>query len=389
MRLADSMARLGTESAFEVLAKARAVEAEGKHVVHLEIGEPDFPTPAHVVEAGIAALRGGATHYTPAAGIPELREAIAADAGRRRGIEVRPAEVVVTPGAKPIVFFGLMALVNPGDEVVYPDPGFPIYQSVISFLGAKPVPIPLREASDFVFDLDMLRSAVGPRTRLIILNSPQNPTGGVLDRAAIEEIAELAQRHDCWVLSDEIYSRILYEGEHTSIASLAGMRERTIVLDGFSKTYAMTGWRLGYGVMPSALAEEVAKLAVNSVSCPAGFTQYAGIAALQGSQQPVDDMVAEFRARRALVIEGLNAIPGITCRWPKGAFYAFPNVTGLGLSSSALADRLLLDHGVATLSGSSFGAGGEGYLRLSYATARENLQEALRRIAAAASEVRS
>jgi len=389
MRLADSMARLGTESAFEVLAKARAVEAEGKHVVHLEIGEPDFPTPAHVVEAGIAALRGGATHYTPAAGIPELREAIAADAGRRRGIEFQPAEVVVTPGAKPIVFFGLMALVNPGDEVVYPDPGFPIYQSVISFLGAKPVPIPLREASDFVFDLDMLRSAVGPRTRLIILNSPQNPTGGVLDRAAIEEIAELAQRHDCWVLSDEIYSRILYEGEHTSIASLAGMRERTIVLDGFSKTYAMTGWRLGYGVMPSALAEEVAKLTVNSVSCTAGFTQYAGIAALQGSQQPVDDMVAEFRARRALVIEGLNAIPGITCCWPKGAFYAFPNVTGLGLSSSALADRLLLDHGVATLSGSSFGAGGEGYLRLSYATARENLQEALRRIAAAASEVRS
>ncbi|HVA24208.1 MAG TPA: pyridoxal phosphate-dependent aminotransferase [Chloroflexota bacterium] len=387
MRLADSMARLGSESAFEVLAKAKAVEAAGKHVVHLEIGEPDFATPANVVEAGIEALQSGATHYTPAAGIPELREAIAADAGRRRGIEVRPSEVVVTPGAKPIMFFGLMALANPGDEVVYPDPGFPIYQSVISFLGAKSVPIPLRETSDFVFDLDLLRSAVGPRTRLIVLNSPQNPTGGVLDRSAIEDVAELAQRYDCWVLSDEIYSRILYEGEHVSIASLPGMRERTIVLDGFSKTYAMTGWRLGYGIMPALLADQIAKLAVNSVSCTASFTQHAGIAALQGSQQPVDDMVAEFRARRSLVVEGLNAISGITCRWPKGAFYAFPNITGLGLTSSALADRLLLDHGVATLSGSSFGAAGEGYLRLSYATSRENLQEALRRIGTAAAEL--
>jgi aspartate aminotransferase len=387
MRLADSMARLGTESAFEVLAKARAVEAQGKRVVHLEIGEPDFPTPAHIVEAGIAALRGGATHYSPPEGIAELREAIAGDAGRRRGIDVSPAEVVVTPGAKPVLFFSLLALVDPGDEVVYPDPGFPIYHSLISFLGAKPVPIPLREAMDFAFDLDLLRAAVGPRTKLIVVNSPQNPTGGVLNREALQLIAELAQRHDCWVLSDEIYGRLLYEGSHISIASLPGMRERTIVLDGFSKSYAMTGWRLGYGIMPAALAEEMAKLAVNSVSCTAAFTQQAGIAALRGSQQAVEDMLAEFATRRTLVVEGLNAIPGISCRWPKGAFYAFPNIAGLGLSSAALADRLLQEHGVATLAGSSFGAAGEGYLRLSYANSRENLQEALQRISAAAREL--
>jgi aspartate aminotransferase len=384
MRLADSMARLGTESAFEALAKAKAVEAQGRSVVHLEIGEPDFPTPAHIIEAAIQALHRGATHYTPSAGIPELREAIAEDAGRRRGIDVRASEVVVTPGAKPILFFSLLALVNPGEEVVYPDPGFPIYESVINFIGAKPVPIPLREASDFHFDVDLLRQAVGAQTRLIILNSPQNPTGGVLDRRAIEDIAELAQRHDCWVLSDEIYSRLLYEGEHVSIASLPGMRERTIILDGFSKTYAMTGWRLGYGLMPEELTEPVTRLMVNSASCTAAFTQHAGIAALQGPQEPVAAMLAEFRARRKLVIDGLNAIPGISCRWPKGAFYAFPNIAGLGLSSAELADRLLLEHGVATLSGSSFGAAGEGYLRLSYANSQENLTEALQRIGEAA-----
>jgi aspartate aminotransferase len=381
MRLAGAMARLETESAFEVLAKARAVEAQGRDVVHLEIGEPDFPTPPHVVEAGIEALQSGATHYSAPAGMPELREAIAEDAGRRRGIEVRPAEVVVTPGGKPIMYFALTALVEPDDEVIHPDPGFPIYRSLIAFLGAKPVPIPLRETSDFVFDLDLLRAAVGPQTRLIILNSPQNPTGGVLDRTALEHIAELAIRHDCWVLSDEIYSRLLYEGEHVSIASLPGMRERAIVLDGFSKTYAMTGWRLGYGIMPEALAGEMARLVVNSVSCTAAFTQLAGVAALRGPQQPVEDMLAEFRARRTLVVEGLNAMAGISCRWPKGAFYAFPNISGLGLSSAEAADRLLLEHGVATLAGSSFGAAGEGYLRLSYATSRENLREALRRMA--------
>jgi aspartate aminotransferase len=388
MRLADSMARLGTESAFEVLAKARAVEAAGKQVVHLEIGEPDFPTPAHITDAGIEALRSGATHYTPPAGIPELREAIASDAGRRRGIDVHPSEVVVTPGAKPIIFFGLVALVNPGDEVVYPDPGFPIYQSLISFLGAKPVPIPLREANDFTFDLDLLRSSVNDRTRMIVLNSPQNPTGGVLDRAALGEIADLAQRHDCWVLSDEIYGRLLYGGEHASIASLPDMRERTIILDGFSKTYAMTGWRLGYGIMPPELADEIAKLMVNSASCTATFTQYAGVAALTGPQQCVDNMLGEFRARRSLVVSGLNGIPGISCRWPAGAFYAFPNVGGLGLSSAGLADKLLVDHGVATLAGSSFGVAGEGYLRLSYANSRENLREALRRIGEAAAQLR-
>ncbi|HLQ33165.1 MAG TPA: pyridoxal phosphate-dependent aminotransferase [Chloroflexota bacterium] len=389
MRLAESMARLGTESAFEVLAKAKAVEAQGKQVVHLEIGEPDFPTPAHITEAAIEALRGGATHYTPSSGIPELREAIAEDAGRRRGIDIRPLEVVVTPGAKPIMFFGLVSLLNPGEEVVCPDPGFPIYGSVINFLGAKPVPIPLREANDFAFDLDLLRSSVTDRTRLIILNSPQNPTGGVLDRAAIEEIARLAQRHDCWVLSDEIYGRILYEGEHVSIAALPGMRERTIILDGFSKTYAMTGWRLGYGIMPEELAEQLAKLVTNSVSCTATFTQHAGIAALQGPQQAVDDMVAEFRARRELVVRGLNEIPGISCRWPHGAFYAFPNISGLGLSSAELANLLLLEHGVATLSGASFGAAGEGYLRLSYANSQDNLREALRRMGEAAAALRS
>jgi aspartate/methionine/tyrosine aminotransferase len=389
MRLAESMARLGTESAFEVLAKAKAVEAQGKQVVHLEIGEPDFPTPAHITEAAIEALRGGATHYTPSSGIPELREAIAEDAGRRRGIDIRPLEVVVTPGAKPIMFFGLVSLLNPGEEVVCPDPGFPIYGSVINFLGAKPVPIPLPEANDFAFDLDLLRSSVTDRTRLIILNSPQNPTGGVLDRAAIEEIARLAQRHDCWVLSDEIYGRILYEGEHVSIAALPGMRERTIILDGFSKTYAMTGWRLGYGIMPEELAEQLAKLVTNSVSCTATFTQHAGIAALQGPQQAVDDMVAEFRARRELVVRGLNEIPGITCRWPHGAFYAFPNISGLGLSSAELANLLLLEHGVATLSGASFGASGEGYLRLSYANSQDNLREALRRMGEAAAALRS
>ncbi len=389
MRLAESMARLGTESAFEVLAKAKAVEAQGKQVVHLEIGEPDFPTPAHITEAAIEALRGGATHYTPSSGIPELREAIAEDAGRRRGIDIRPLEVVVTPGAKPIMFFGLVSLLNPGEEVVCPDPGFPIYGSVINFLGAKPVPIPLREANDFAFDLDLLRSSVTDRTRLIILNSPQNPTGGVLDRAAIEEIARLAQRHDCWVLSDEIYGRILYEGEHVSIAALPGMRERTIILDGFSKTYAMTGWRLGYGIMPEELAEQLAKLVTNSVSCTATFTQHAGIAALQGPQQAVDDMVAEFRARRELVVRGLNEIPGISCRWPHGAFYAFPNISGLGLSSAELANLLLLEHGVATLSGASFGASGEGYLRLSYANSQDNLREALRRMGEAAAALRS
>ncbi|HEU0168267.1 MAG TPA: pyridoxal phosphate-dependent aminotransferase [Chloroflexota bacterium] len=380
MKLANAMSRLGTETAFDVLAKARALEALGRSVIHLEIGEPDFDTPRHITEAGVEALRSGATHYTPSAGIPELRLAIAQDAGRLRGMEFRPSEVVVTPGAKPIMFFGLMALVDPGDEVIYPNPGFPIYESVINFLGGKAVPVPLREDNDFAFDLDLLRSNVNERTKLIVINSPQNPTGGVLNRAAIEEIARLAEAFDCWVLSDEIYDRMLYEGEHVSIAALPGMRERTIILDGFSKTYAMTGWRLGYGIMPEALADQIAKLMTNSASCTAAFTQLAGIAALQGPQDAVTSMVAEFRARRDLVVAGLNAIPGISCRLPKGAFYAFPNVTGTGQAAGTLADYLLAEHGVATLAGTSFGEYGEGYLRLSYANSQANLREALKRM---------
>jgi aspartate/methionine/tyrosine aminotransferase len=387
MQLADRMAHLGTESAFAVLAKAKELEAKGQHIVHLEIGEPDFATSAHIVEAGIEALHAGATHYTPSAGIPELREAIAAESSQRRGMNWSPAQVVVTPGAKPIMFFALLALVNPGDEVVFPDPGFPIYQSVVEFIGAKPAPIPLLEDQDFVFDVERLRKAIGPKTRMIILNSPQNPTGGILNRHDLEVIAELAEEHDCWILSDEIYGRLLYEGEHVSIATLPDMQRRTIVLDGFSKTYAMTGWRLGYGLMPQRLAEEVAKLMVNSASCTAAFTQYAGIAALRGSQQGVDEMLAEFRARRELLISGLNAIPGITCRWPKGAFYAFPNVTALGLTSQQLADRLLTDYGIASLAGSSFGAAGEGYIRLSYANSQDNLREAMRRIGQAVADL--
>ncbi|MHB8619986.1 MAG: pyridoxal phosphate-dependent aminotransferase [Chloroflexota bacterium] len=380
IRLAERMSRLGTETAFDVLAKARAMEAQGHQVIHLEIGEPDFATPGHIVEAGIEALRRGETHYTPAAGIPELRRAIAQDAGRRRGIEIDPAEVVVTPGAKPILFLSLMALIEPGDEIIYPNPGFPIYESLIRFLGARPVPIPLVEAHDFAFDLDVLRQRIGPRTRMIILNSPQNPTGGVLDRASLETIAELAASHDCWILSDEIYGRLLYDGAHDSIASLPGLQNRTIVLDGFSKTFAMTGWRLGYGIMPARLAEQVAKLVVNSSSCTAAFTQHAGIAALEGPPEPADAMVAEFRRRRDAVVEGLNAIPGITCRLPRGAFYAFPNVSALGLPSHELADRLLQEYGVAVLAGSGFGSHGEGYLRLSYANSMENLFQALSRI---------
>ncbi|MBV8087616.1 MAG: pyridoxal phosphate-dependent aminotransferase, partial [Chloroflexi bacterium] len=376
----SAMSRLGTETAFDVLAKARALETLGRNVIHLEIGEPDFDTPRHITEAGVEALRSGATHYTPSAGIPELRQAIAEDAGRLRGMEFRPSEVVVTPGAKPIMFFGLLALVDPGDEVIYPNPGFPIYESVINFLGAKAVPVPLREDNDFAFDLDLLRSKVTERTKMIVINSPQNPTGGVLNRAAIEEIARLAEAFDCWVLSDEIYDRILYEGEHVSIAALPGMRERTIILDGFSKTYAMTGWRLGYGLMPEALADQIAKLMTNSASCTAAFTQLAGIAALQGPQDAVRTMVAEFRTRRDLVVEGLNAIPGVSCRLPKGAFYAFPNITGTGQLAGNLADYLLAEHGVATLAGTSFGEYGEGYLRLSYANSQANLREALRRI---------
>jgi aspartate/methionine/tyrosine aminotransferase len=374
------MAGLGTESAFEVLARARALERQGREVIHLEIGEPDFDTPAHIKEAAKRALDAGATHYGPSAGLPELREAIAKDVSATRGILVSSEEVVVTPGAKPIMFFVIVALVNPGDEVIYPNPGFPIYESVINFVGGVPVPIPLLEESGFGFDLERFERSVSRNTRLIILNSPQNPTGGVLSRAEIERIAEVARRFRIPILSDEIYKSFLYEGEFTSIASLPGMKEQTIILDGFSKAYAMTGWRLGYGVMPAALAEHLTRLMVNSASCTATFVQWAGIAALQGDQGPVRRMVAEFKRRRDLIVSGLNALPGVSCAMPRGAFYAFPNVTALRRPSADIADLLLNEAGVAVLSGSSFGRYGEGCLRLSYANSEENLRKALERM---------
>jgi aspartate aminotransferase len=376
------MARLGTEGAFEVLARARALEAQGRSVIHLEIGEPDFPTPAHITEAAVAALRAGATHYGPAAGIPELREAIAEDSTRRRGARATPEMVVVTPGAKPILFFVILALVDEGDEVLYPNPGFPIYESMIRYIGGVPVPVRLLEEKDFTLDVDQLCARVGPRTRLIILNSPHNPTGGIIPESGLRAIAEVASRYGVPVLSDEIYSRILYDTGHRSIAALPGMEPLAIVLDGFSKTYAMTGWRLGYGIMPAPMAEVVARLQTNATSCTATFSQIAAVQALRGDQSPVEAMVAEFRRRRDVLVEGLRAIPGLTCAAPKGAFYAFPNIAGTGLGARALAETLLSEGGVACLSGTAFGELGEGYLRLSYANSMENIQEALQRIRA-------
>ena len=383
MKLATRMDRLGTETAFEVLVRAKALEAEGREVVHLEIGEPDFDTPANVIEAGCEALRGGWTHYGPAAGQPDLRQAIADYINHSRGTDYRPEQVVVTPGGKPIMFFAILALLNSGDEALYPDPGFPIYRSMIDFVGAKAVPMPLREEKAFRLDVDEVASLITPRTRLLIINSPANPTGGVLERADLEAIARLAVEHDLTVLADEIYSEILYEGEHHSIATMPGMAERTIILDGFSKTYAMTGWRLGYGLMPAPLAEAVAKLMVNSNSCTASAVQRAGLEALTGPQDEVRQMVEAFRRRRDLIVDGLNQIPGISCALPKGAFYVFPNISGTGVASKPFADRLLDEYGVAALSGTSFGEHGEGYLRLSYANSEENLRKALDRIEAA------
>lgn len=378
--LAERMARLGTESAFEVLARARALEAQGRSIIHLEIGEPDFDTPPHIVEAAIEALRGGDTHYTPAAGLPELRAAIAEEVSRTRGIPVEPDRVVVTPGGKPIMFFTILALAEEGAEVIYPDPGFPIYESVIRFAGATPVPLPLREELGFAFDPDELRRLVTKRTRLVIVNSPHNPTGAVIGREVLEELARLAQEYGFIVLSDEIYRRIVYDVEAPSIASLPGMAERTVILDGFSKTYAMTGWRLGYGVAPRWLAEHLVRLAVNCHSCVPGFTQRAGLAALRGPQDAVDRMVAEFRRRRDAVVAGLNSLPGVRCAVPAGAFYVFPNVTETGRSASELARELLEQAGVAVLAGTAFGRYGEGYLRLSFANSLENLLEAIERM---------
>ena len=388
MKIAECMHRLGTETAFEVLARARALEAQGQEVIHLEIGEPDFDTPANVVEAGVAALRAGHTHYTPSPGIGELRAEIARQIAATRHIDVVPDQVVVTPGAKPIMFFTILALCEPGDEVVYPNPGFPIYESMINFVGATPVPAPLREARQFRLDVDELASLVNDRTKLIIVNSPHNPTGGVLAKSDLEAIAELAKKHDAVVLSDEIYSRIIYDGEHHSVSSFPGMAERTIVLDGFSKTYAMTGWRLGYGVFPPELAPLVSRLVTNSVSCTPAFTQMAGIEALTGPQDAPARMVEEFRRRRDVLVSGLNAIPSLHCELPAGAFYAFPNVTGLGVDCRTFADRLLYEGGVATLSGPSFGKYGEGFVRLSYANSIENLHKALDRIDTVARKLR-
>lgn len=378
--LARRMARLGTETAFEVLSKARALERQGHDIIHLEIGEPDFDTPAHIVDAAVDALRAGWTHYGPSAGLPELRHTIAEYVSRTRGVEVSPDEVVVVPGGKPIIFFSIMALIDEGDEVIYPDPGFPIYESMINYAGGTPVPIALREERDFSMDVDELASLITDRTRLIILNSPQNPTGGILPRADIERTALAIGKRNILVLSDEIYSRLQFEGEPFSIMSVPGMKERTILLDGFSKTYAMTGWRMGYGVMRPDLAAHVTRLMTNSNSCTASFTQIAGIEALRGDQSAVDSMRDEFERRSRVFVERLNRIKGFNARMPKGAFYVFANITGTGWESKRLADALLEEAGVAALAGTSFGQNGEGFLRFSVANSMENLLEAINRV---------
>src|SRR5579859_5356726 len=377
---ADRMNHIGQETAFEVLVRARALEAKGRSVIHLEIGEPDFDTPSHIIAAGQQALEEGLTHYGPGAGLPELRKAVSGYLKRWRGLDIDPARVVVTPGGKPVMFFAILALINPGDEVIYPDPGFPIYESMARFVGGRAVPMPLREERHFRFDPDEFRSLVTDRTRLIIINSPHNPTGGVLTHSDLEVIADVSRERNIVVLSDEIYSRILYTGEHESIAALDGMLDRTIILDGWSKTWAMTGWRLGFGVFPAELMPHVERLISNSVSCTASFSQHAAIAALDGPQEAVDRMVAEFTVRRAAIIAGLNALPGVRCLEPDGAFYAFPNITGTGVASHDLADRLLQEAGVACLSGTAFGTYGEGFLRFSYANSLKNIQIALERM---------
>lgn len=380
MQLAASMSRIGTETAFEVLVRAKALESQGRSIIHLEIGEPDFPTPRHILDAAKSALDDGWTHYGPTQGQPDLREAIAETVSRSRGIQVDGSRVAVVPGGKPIIFFPLIALLEAGDEVIYPNPSFPIYESMINFTGAKPVPIPLVEERGFSFDLDLFRSRLTDRTKLVILNSPANPTGGVIPAHDIRALAELLAPRDVMVLSDEIYSSMSYDRQVVSIASMPGMLEKTIILDGFSKTYAMTGWRIGYGVMPPWLVEAVNRLMVNSNSCTASFTQRAALAALTGPQEPSRQMLAEFRRRRDAFVGALNTLPGFACRLPEGAFYAFPNITGTGLKSKVLADALLDRAGVAALSGTAFGAFGEGYLRFSYANSLENLLEAVERI---------
>ncbi len=378
-RVAQRMSQLGTESAFVVLAKAKAMEAQGKEMVHLEIGEPDFPTPNHIIEAAYEALKQGYTHYTPSKGIPELRQAIAEEASAVRGIKVDPDNVVVMPGAKPVIFFGMLAVANPGDEIMYPNPGFPVYESMITFVGAKPIPIPLREKNRFSIDVEELKSLISDKTKMIILNYPHNPTGGSLARKELEELAAICIERGILVMADEVYRRIIYEGEFFSIASVPGMLENTIILDGFSKTYAMTGWRLGYGIFPKELVEPVERLMTNSVSCTAQYAQRACIAALKGPQDEAYAMVEEFHRRRDFIVNGVNQIPGMRCLMPPGAFYVFPNIEETGLTGHEFEDKML-DYGVASLSGEAFGEYGKGFVRFSYANSIENLGRALERI---------
>jgi aspartate aminotransferase len=387
MRLADRMGRLGTESAFEVLARARALEAEGRKIISLGIGEPDFDTPAHIVEAAERALREGHTHYVPSPGIPELRGAVAEFLERHGRMRTTAEQVVVTPGAKPVMFYAILALCQEGDEVIYPDPGFPMYESIAGFAGAKPVPIPLREENQFRMDPDELASLVTSRTKLLVLSSPENPCGSALTREDCDRIADIALRHDVTVLSDEVYWAIRYDGPHSSVLDVDGMAERTILLDGWSKTFAMTGWRLGFGVFPEPLVEPVTRLVINSVSCTSAFSQHAAVAALTGPWDPVEEMVEEFRRRRSIIVEGLNRIPGVSCVEPGGAFYVFPNIGGLGASSKDVEEHFLEVAGVATVSGTAFGRHGEGFVRLSYANSVENIRDALEAIEASLSEL--
>ncbi len=381
---AKRMETLGTETAFEVLAKAKALEKQGKDIIHLEIGEPDFDTPRNIKDAAVKALNAGYTHYGPSAGLPEFRETIAQYVSKTRGIKVNPDEVVVTPGGKPIMCFSILALVNPGDEVLYPNPGFPIYESLINFVDAKPIPIPLKEENDFRLDPEYVKAKITKKTKMIILNYPENPTGGIVTKEDLKVIADCIEgRDDLFVLADEIYSRIIYEGKHETITSLSGMKDKTILLDGFSKTYAMTGWRLGYGVMRKDIAQKVAQLMTNSNSCTCTFAQIAGMEALKGPQTEPEKMVAEFKKRREVIVAGLNNVKGMTCKKPRGAFYVFPNITGTGIDCRKLSDHLLYNAGVAVLPGTSFGKYGEGYLRLSFANSIKNIEKALERISKA------
>jgi aspartate/methionine/tyrosine aminotransferase len=381
MTFTDRVTHLEAEGAYHMMARAHALEASGRSIIHLEAGQPDVAAPEHVIRAGINAIEVGHTRYGPPAGLPALRQAIAEDAGRRRGITISAAQVVIGPGAKPALFFPTLALVRPGDEVIYPDPGFPTYAAMISVAGGVPVPVPLSEKDDFAFNLDRFDRALSDRTRVIVLNSPSNPTGGVLSREVLDHIAGAARRRDVWIIADEIYARLAFDEPAISIAALPGMAERTVICDGFSKTYAMTGWRLGFGIMPEALAERVELLLTHSIGCTATFTQHAGLAAIHGSQAEVEAMVAEYKRRRDMFVAGLNAMSGVTCRRPRGAFYAFPNVSQFGRTAKWLADYLLEDAGVAVLPGTDFGAGGEGYLRLCFANSPDNLQMALERMA--------